>query len=182
MLINQASYAAHRKARGLPGATREAVSQAVQAGRIPTFRNGQIDPDVADAAWAKNTKSNPHADATRAAAAAPPPPARPQPRESADGPRPGTISHATLVLETARAREAGLRVQKLEGQVLLKRDVEQTWSQVVTSLRARLLLVPDDVAARVAASGDTLECRQIVDGSIREALTALSDYPANYGA
>jgi hypothetical protein len=182
MLMNQANYAAHRKAHRLPGGTREAVSQAVQTGRIPVFGDGMIDPAVADAAWAKNTRANPHADATKAEAAAQPAQQPTRQREAAEGPRPGTISHATLVLETAKAQEAGLRVQRLQGMTLQKRDVEQTWSQVLSGLRSRLLLVADDVAARVAASRDALECRDIVDQSIREALTALSDFPAQYAA
>lgn len=51
-LLTQAEYARHRKARGLPGGTREAVDE----GRTPAV-DGRIDPVVADRQWEQNTRA-----------------------------------------------------------------------------------------------------------------------------
>ena len=54
-------------------------------------------------------------------------------------------------------------------------DVEAMWSQMMSVVRSRMLLLPDKLAQRVAVVSNVLECREIVDREIREALTVLSD-------
>ncbi len=53
--LSQRAYAAHRKERGLPGATLGAVQKALKARRITLEPDGLIDPAKADAAWASRT-------------------------------------------------------------------------------------------------------------------------------
>jgi hypothetical protein len=68
------SYARHRKAEALPGATLSSVQAAVRAKRIPTVcADGKtlIDRAVADAAWAKNTDGAQSRRATRRGVGAP---------------------------------------------------------------------------------------------------------------
>lgn len=56
-LVTQAAYAASRKARGLSGGTREAVRQAVEAGRISVIGPDKlVDPVVADIQWERNSR------------------------------------------------------------------------------------------------------------------------------
>ena len=55
-LITRNKYAQHRRARGLPGGTAEAVRKAVESGRI-TLQDGKVDPDVADLQWARHTRA-----------------------------------------------------------------------------------------------------------------------------
>jgi hypothetical protein len=54
--LTQAAYARHRKAHGLPGGTKQAVSRAIAAGRISTTM-GRLDPAVADQEWLRNTRA-----------------------------------------------------------------------------------------------------------------------------
>jgi hypothetical protein len=48
-------YARHRRRRGLPGATLNAVRTAVEYGRISRRPDGLIDVAAADRAWLENT-------------------------------------------------------------------------------------------------------------------------------
>lgn len=181
MLLNQAQYAEHRKRRGLPGATAMAVSKAVHSRRI-TIQNGLIDPAVADIEWARNTRAIPIKPTTESPAAAQPelsPAAR---FLASQPPAPGTLAHAQLVHETAKAREAGLRAQRLEGTVVSKKDVEATWSQFITGIRSLFLLLPDDVAPRIAPVTDVLECRDILMRAVNGILTKAADFPDSYNS
>ena len=69
-------YAASRRARGLSGGTAKAVRDAINGGRIPVARSVpapvQIDPDVADAAWAARTVPTKGGTPSRPAVAAAP--------------------------------------------------------------------------------------------------------------
>jgi phage terminase large subunit GpA-like protein len=49
--LTQAEYAKHR------GCSAVAVHKAIKAGRITTFEDGTIDPEVADIQWAKNSRA-----------------------------------------------------------------------------------------------------------------------------
>jgi hypothetical protein len=57
-LLTQAEYARSRAERGLPGASREAVRKAVDAGRISAFGPDKlVDLALADSQWARNTRA-----------------------------------------------------------------------------------------------------------------------------
>jgi hypothetical protein len=56
MLLSKRAYARHRAEKGLPGGTLAAIQRATREGRITADRGGQIDPDLADEAWASNTR------------------------------------------------------------------------------------------------------------------------------
>jgi hypothetical protein len=49
--LTQAQYATHR------GCSAVAVHKAIKQGRITTFEDGTIDPEVADIQWAKNSRA-----------------------------------------------------------------------------------------------------------------------------
>jgi len=83
---------------------------------------------------------------------------------------------------TARARKevalANLRemdAAKRRGETLNATEVEAEWSNIVSTVRNRILLLPDKLAPRVAALADVLECRAVIERAVREALTALSE-------
>lgn len=101
---------------------------------------------------------------------------RPSMGRPEEAPQKGTLAHAQLMHEQAKAAVAAMTAQKLEGKLLPAREVEQVWAGVISGIRARMLLVADKVAARVAAESSALECRAIVDHAIRDALSAASDY------
>jgi hypothetical protein len=101
---------------------------------------------------------------------------------AAAAPRPpekGTLAHAILMHQQARAARAALEAQRLEGKLVPVREVEAVWAAMMMAIRNRMLLVPDRIAARVAAESSILECRDIVDRAVREALTAASEYEPN---
>ena len=82
-LMGLSEYAKHRKARGLPGGSLQAVLNACNDGRISFVKAGKnrmVDPDKADAQWATNTDPTRYgADAYAAALGieTPPPPPTP---------------------------------------------------------------------------------------------------------
>lgn len=51
MGLSRRAYAAHRKARGLPGGSHTAVNKAIETGRIRLDADGTITPATADQQW-----------------------------------------------------------------------------------------------------------------------------------
>ena len=62
MLLSIRGYAAHRKAKGLPGGTHGAVRKAIETGRVKLV-DGKVDPDQADADWVRKTDPGKQRDA-----------------------------------------------------------------------------------------------------------------------
>lgn len=55
MGLTRRAYARHRKGKGLPGGSLQAVQRALERGRIHLEADGGIDPIRADREWADNT-------------------------------------------------------------------------------------------------------------------------------
>ena len=92
------AYARHR------GVSHVAVKKAIDTGRITPLPDGTIDPDTADAQWARNTLNR------KAEAAQPesPPPARPQPahpQHTAEPSAPPLPSSGASLLQARTANE-----------------------------------------------------------------------------
>ncbi len=85
------------------------------------------------------------------------------------------FNRARAAKELAIAKERQLDLRKRQGELLEAEDVERTWSNATTRMVSRLLLVPDKLAPRVAAMGDVLEIRALIDGEIRAAIRALHE-------
>ena len=51
VLVNISDYARHRRVRGLPGGTRQAIYKAIKTGRIKAEPNGMLIPEKADREW-----------------------------------------------------------------------------------------------------------------------------------
>ncbi len=95
---------------------------------------------------------------------------------------PGTGSNAHDLFNRARAakeiaiaKEKQLELKKREGELLEGADVEQTRTKELTMFKNRLLLVPDKLAARVAASSDVAECRELIETEVFGLLNDLSE-------
>ena len=116
-LMGLSEYAKHRKARGLPGGSLQAVLNACNDGRISFVKAGKnrmVDPDKADAQWATNTDPTRYgADAYAAALGIETPPPPPPPTPGADPAR--TIGQAeALALCVANVPlAAGILVHEL---------------------------------------------------------------------
>src|SRR5438876_1043402 len=104
--LTRTAYAAHRKARGLPGGTLRSVQHAIADGRITPGPDGKLDPAECDRNWHDNTM--PDRGGTRPGAGRPP-------RQKAKAGRAVDGRKATTMPELRRQREAvRLRRERLE--------------------------------------------------------------------
>lgn len=183
MGLTQSAYARHRKAEGLRGATRQAVSLAVKEGRIRLLPDGTIDADEADAMWEANSQTP--ADTAQTAAA--------RPRNK----RPDaeiSYNDERARKERADADLRELKLAELRGELVRRDAVELAWAEVATQTRERVLAVPDRVTPRITDGlleqlADRLDeegkalvkeyarhhVRQAVLEEVTEALHAVSD-------
>jgi hypothetical protein len=74
-------------------------------------------------------------------------------------------------MRLVRVKKASLEVGQLEGTLIDARKAELAWSDLITTARNRLLMIPDAAATKF---GD--ECREWLKAEIRRALTELSEY------
>lgn len=178
-LLTQADYARHRKARGLPGGSREAVRKAVDEGRISTI-NGMIDPAVADIQWEQNTRArfSPQASAQPAVAgdlvaqAGGEAPAAPPIAEKA-APVDTGYSGARARREIADAEKAELETAKLRGSMVLREDVDRAMFEIGRELRDRLASCARRVAAEVSSMTTAEACEEVIDREHRIVLELL---------
>jgi len=150
-LLSNAEYAAHRRRKGLPGKSRQAVENALRDGRIRHEDGGGIDPVKADRAWKANT------DTVRQA--------------------PATAKLADARAEQAQiaARRARLELEEREGQLVRVEKMAASWFELARRTRDRLLLVGARIAGEIALEDDPRACQQRIDAEIREALEGLTD-------
>lgn len=150
-------YGKHRGELGLPGHTPWAVQKALKAKRIRKNANGKIDPEEADADWARTT-------ATRPSPVARPPKSKPNPYADARAER-----------ERTNAELARLELQQKSGKLVDVEVVRREVFQRARLLRDRILAVPSRVAAQLAAEKDAREVRRILDDELRKVLETIAD-------
>jgi len=89
------------------------------------------------------------------------------------------FNRARAAKEIALAKERQLDLRRREGELLEARQVEQAWTQKLTSFKNRLLAIPDRLAQKLAAISEDREVRAILDGEIKAALQALIEKKAD---
>jgi hypothetical protein len=160
--LTQAQYAAHRKAQGLPGGSREAVRKAIEEGRISTIA-GKIYPQLADAEWAKNTRArvSPQAakgsdgeqdtqrHAAETVAAAMPP--------AADG-----YTESRARRERAEAEMAEMNARKARGALIEREDVARGGFEVGRDIRDALAAAVNPLSAELAPVSSAEACAEIL--------------------
>ena len=172
--MNLEAYAAHRKARGLRGASHVAVLKAINTGRLtePAVRkiNGRwlIDPPLADAQWASNTDTS----AAAPAAPLPGPVDTRQPHPAGGGPSMAEAKRARAVYQAERER---LAVMREKGELILTDTVKAEASRLARQVRDLLLMIPARCAAQAAALTDPGEVRGLLEREIEQALRGLAD-------
>jgi hypothetical protein len=149
--LSERAYAAHRKARGLPGARRNAVTKALQEGRIHRMENGRIDPEEADRDWAANTSQ-----AKR--------------REVA----PASYQEARAIREALNARMTKLDYEERLGQLVPAAEAKKEAFEMGRIFRDRMLAIPGRVAASLAAETDVKRVEAKLASEIRRALEELA--------
>jgi hypothetical protein len=85
------------------------------------------------------------------------------------------FNRARAAKEIAIAKEKQLELKKREGQLVEEADVERIRTKELTMFKNRLLLVPDKLATRVAASSDVAECRELIETELFGLLNDLSE-------
>jgi hypothetical protein len=163
------------------GVSEAAVRKWIRADRLPVHPEG-IDPVEADAAIAANRSGSQVsriADAAPAENSQPSMDAAPQlPLESSQQERTEdkqpTRARAEADLAAVKAERARLALRRDLGEVVLVADVEQALGEVIETSKNLLLLIPETLADRLAASRDAMECRNMLEHEIRLALEAIA--------
>lgn len=176
-LLSFRGYARHR------GCRLQAVQNAIASQRITVVvdANGKrcIDPEIADAQWARNTDPVQQA---RAYGGSPPTVEIPvEPRQQPNGkdeqPRPAPPDtnrdgylQSKRRRETAEAAIAELQLAKLRSELVLAADVKDATFKVFRALRDRVLMVPDRITLIVRAAASDAAGYKIMADELKEAL------------
>jgi hypothetical protein len=159
------------------GISKVRLNELARKGKIPRgAKRGEWDLDAVRQALARNMDAI-HKD--RQAAAAPPtrtPVFDQVPPPAMDVPR-GSLAAAQLVKAQADAKRAALEVRRLEKRLLDSDEVSGAWSGMIVAAKAKLLVLGDELADRLAAESNPVACREMVDRKIHEALSDLAEYP-----
>ncbi len=145
-LINQSQYAKRR------GVSREAVRKAIQDGRI-TLIDGKIDPAVADIQWEQNTnpaqrRSNPQLFSNAGVPAGIDPDVPPEASVY-------NLATARAKREHFDAQMAEMRALRESGELVSASAVAASLTTATAQLRTALEMLPDKLAARIAAETDS---------------------------
>lgn len=173
-LLTQAQYARSRRARELPGGTREAVRKAVDQGRITAFGPDKlIDLALADSQWQRNTRARAgittsSADVCMASAAAGPAGQAPE-RAAAD---PGYMQFRAR-REEADAQIAEMNAAKMRGTMVMREDVDRAMFEIGREVRDRLMACARRIAAEVASIQTAEGCETVIDREHRIVLAQL---------
>ncbi len=175
-LITPAAYSRRR------GVSKEAVSKAIEAGRITTVPgpNGRklIDPEVADIQWAKNT------DPLQSARANAPKGDRGQPLHgnAAPGGEGGDSGSAywdaRTLREESEAAIAAMKRRQMEGELVERRRVEEASMRIGRTLRDAVLAVPTKLAPELSHLTDAWEIEQRVSAALRQVLADVAKMTA----
>lgn len=168
-LLTQAEYARSRKARGLPGGSREAVRKAIDEGDISAFGpDKQIDPELADTQWARNRRARISPQAAAAAAAdllgdapAPTPPVAAAPPVASPVADTGYTA-ARARREIAEAEQSEIELKKAKGELVAWQDVARGGFEVGRELRDTMDSAVNALAAELAAEGNAEKCAEIL--------------------
>lgn len=140
-------YAASRKARRLPGGSRQAVHKALRAGRIEREADGSIDPERADRDWDRNTSEAKRTE-----------------------PAGTSYQDARAIREALNARLTKLELEQRLGTLVDAAEVRREAFRTGRVLRDRVLAVPGRVAAQVAAESSAKRVQGLLDQELRRAL------------
>lgn len=152
-LLSQAQYARSRKARGLPGGTREAVRKAVETGRIDVFGEDRlIDQDLADDQWRRNTRAR----FSPQAAAGAPTVVGQLPAET------GGYTAARARRETAEAEQAEIELMRTKGELVAASDVKRAGFEIGRDLRDAMESAVSALAAEVAPLSSADDCAAVL--------------------
>lgn len=186
-LMSQAEYARHR------GCSKVAVGKAVKAGRI-SLVNGQIDPEVADIQWQRNTRSRvSRKQCTRASVTAPAPgagesspalfPELPDDVTSGDGFGASSDGYTASRnrREAADAEMAELKLAEAQNSLIRVDAVKSALGSVFSTTRDALLQIPARLSPLLAAESDPASVQKMLYTELHQALQHLSGATTRLG-
>ena len=164
-----AEYARHRKRAGLSGKTNDAVSSAIETGRIDVLSDGKIDFEAADIQWEKNTQKHAdhHGNQTSPV----------NPLNDAEPPKQLNWADHRTRREAAEANLKEMELAKRRDELIDRKGAELAAQVTARTLRDTLIeTLPSKLAVELAAITDpwALECR--LRESIRAELHAIFDH------
>ena len=166
------AYARHR------GVSDAAVRKAIAAGRITPEGDGTVDPERADAEWARNTEAPRTGTRTKPVRVAVPPESAPVGEGQASLPSCGaSLLQARTVNEVVKAQTNKVRLARLKGELV---DRNQAIAHVFKLSRAERdawLNWPARISAQMAAKlgVDAHTMHVALEAAVREHLQELGD-------
>jgi|SRR5579859_5458290 len=167
-LITQSEYARSR------GVSKQAIGKLVAKGVIPLI-DGKIDPSVADLKLRENVNPARSKAAAALDGAAGDEPAQKKPQQSDAG----RFFKARADREEAGAARELLELQKLQGTLVERDQVERALFEASRMLRDLVLNVPKRVAGDVAGMSSAPEIEQKLTAELRRALEEFSKMAAH---
>jgi len=156
------SASAYAKRRGV---SHVAVLKAIKTGRIVKESDGTIDPEKADAAWAKNTSQ---AQQRKAVKKIEPASERPiDPPLVNSGPN---YAQSRAIKEAYLARLAKLEYEEKSAVLVRADSVKVAWFNTLRVLRDRVLNLPDRLAPILASEADPRKIGELLDTELRQIL------------
>jgi hypothetical protein len=171
-LMTVIEYAAHRKASGVSGGTRQAVDKAILTGRITPI-DGRIDPVIADIQWERNTQRRVdlHANTPTVQVEASAPSA------SDAAPSDPSWAQSKARTEAAVAELKEMQVAKLRGELVDRAGVERAAYQTGRQLQKALIDVfPSRVAVELATLTDPWGVECFLRDQLRGELRAIAGH------
>lgn len=182
-LLSLRGYARWRKDRGLTGQSHPSVQRAIQSGRISAAvsrdgRRVQIDAEVADDEWARNTD----AAQARGPGARPPEPqaelfpgsTTPVPTSSNGTGGAPVLARSQQVQALFRARLTQLEYDERSGKLCEVAGVQSEAFTVGRMVRDNLLQIPDRISSQLAAETSQVAVHKLLLGEITDALDSLT--------
>ena len=178
MGISIRAYARHR------GVSDAAVRKAIAAGRVTPEADGTLDPERADAEWARNTEAPRTGTRMRAVKAAVPPetataaPVAPVGEGQANLPTGGaSLLQARTVNEVVKAQTNKVRLARLKGELVDRNQAIAHVFKLARAERDAWLNWPARVSAQMAAklAIDPHTMHVALEAAVREHLQELGD-------
>lgn len=94
-------------------------------------------------------------------------------KERADGNTAEITDHKTMLIK-AKAEIAAMEAGEKRSELIPASQVQTAWETLVGHFRTKLLAMPEKIAARVLASTNVNQAREIIKRSVHEALAELS--------
>lgn len=162
-LLSLRAYARHRKC------DEKAVRKAVAEGRISAI-DGQIDPEVADIQWAKNTRAR--VDSTKQAVQISLPTGEDQASRKDGDQAPPDYQDSRARRERAEAEKAELEAAKMAKRLVDSESVQTAVFDAFRQLRDRLMTVPRRAAPSVLGMAEVRDIEMLMADEIRSAFEA----------